>query len=51
METYDFEVLLKVQVNAFNRNDAYEIVHDTFGEGNACGLDVVDFEVTHVEQL
>lgn len=44
-------VLLQVEVEAFDEKDAKEAVHDTFGEGNTCGLEVTDYELTDFEEL
>ena len=44
METYEFELKLKVQVNAYNEADALETVMDAFGVGENYGTTVVDCE-------
>ena len=46
---YILSVYLHVEVEAFNEADATEAVHDCFGEGEACGLNVKDLEVVDVE--
>lgn len=50
MKTYTFLLEVEVQVQAFNEDDAYEAVEDTFGTGNACGLDVTNFKVVHKDE-
>ena len=44
-------VVLQVEVEAFDEGDALEAVHDCFGEGSACGLNVIDYEVVDHDQL
>lgn len=44
-------VVLNVEVEAFSEGDALEAVHDCFGEGSTCGLNVVDYEVTDHARL
>jgi hypothetical protein len=46
MNTYMVGVVLQVEVQAFNEQDALEAVNDCFGQGEACGLNVTEFEVT-----
>lgn len=38
-------VMLKVEVEAYDRTDALDVVHDTFGEGEAGGLTVLEYKV------
>ena len=45
METYEFEVTLRVKVDAFDRGDAKELVEDVFGPGSDCGVEVIDFNI------
>ncbi len=51
MNTYIYRVMLAVQVEAPDEQDAQEALSDCFGEGTNCGLEVIDFEVTDHEQL
>ncbi len=51
MNTYLMSVTLQVKVDAFDEGDAFEAVEDCFGQGDACGLEVVEFEVNEHEQL
>jgi hypothetical protein len=46
MNTYIVDVVLQVEVQAFSEQDALEAVNDCFGQGEACGLNVTEFEVT-----
>jgi hypothetical protein len=51
MNTYMVSVTLQVEVEAFDESDAREAVIDCFGEGDFCGVQVLDTEVTDFEQL
>jgi hypothetical protein len=51
MERYMISVVLNIEVEAFSESDALDAVHDTFGEGSTCGLNVVDYEVTDHDRL
>lgn len=51
MNTYMVSVYLQVEVEAFAEDDALEAVHDCFGEGDACGLKVIDYEVVDHDEL
>jgi hypothetical protein len=44
MDTFKYKVQLTVEVQAFDANDAWEAVQDTFGLGDQSGLSVTDFE-------
>ena len=46
MNTFSFDVKLKIVVEAFEEQDALEIIRDEFGVGNSMGFDVLQFEVT-----
>jgi hypothetical protein len=51
MKEYEVSVLIKVKVDAFSEADALDAVHDCYGEGEACGLNVLEYEVvTHVSK-
>lgn len=51
MNTYMVSVTLQVEVQAFDESDAREAISDCFGEGDFCGVEVVDHEVTDFELL
>lgn len=51
MNTYLVSVMLQVEVQAFNEEDAFEAVEDCFGPGDSCGLKVVEFEVNDHTEL
>lgn len=44
MNKYTYEVVLQVEVEAFEENDAWEAVQDAFGIGDAYGVLVTDCE-------
>lgn len=44
MDTFEYEVTLRVKVDAFDENDAWEMVQDAYGLGENCGTNVVDCE-------
>ena len=44
-------VVLQVEVEAFTEDDALDAVHDCFGEGSTCGLNVTDYEVIDHAEL
>lgn len=45
METYEFEVCLRVNVKAFDKSDAKDMLHDMFDTGEECGVEVVDVQI------
>ena len=50
MEEYTLTLRLTIKIDAPSLSDAYDIAMDTFGPGNNCGADVVEYEVLeHVE--
>lgn len=51
MNTYMVSVTLQVEVQAFDESDARDAVVDCFGEGDFCGLEVLDSEVNDLELL
>lgn len=51
MERYYVEVLLKVEIDAFSEEDALDAAHDAFGEGEVCGLNVVEYRVIENDRL
>lgn len=50
-KTYMVQIMLQVEVEAFSESDAYEAIEDCFGEGDACGLVVQDFEVLDLDEI
>ena len=48
METFNYTVVLKVEVEAFSSEDAQDLLRDVFGTGSDGDIYVVDFEA--VEQ-
>ena len=48
METYEFEITVKVKVEAFSEGDARELVEDTFGPGDDCGVEILDCTIKTV---
>jgi hypothetical protein len=44
MNTYEFEVVLKVKVEAFSETDAKEMLEDNFGQGDDCGVTIESTE-------
>ena len=45
MNRYTLSVHLEVEVEAFDLADAIDAVHDAFGEGSTCGVDINSFKV------
>lgn len=45
MNKYELHVSLKVEVEAFDLDDAIDAVRDAFGEGSTCGVDINSFKV------
>lgn len=39
---------MRVEVDAFDQGDAFEMLQDAFGVGENCGTNVVDCEYTEV---
>lgn len=46
-----YSVLLQVEVEAFDEDDAAQAIEDCFGEGATCGLTVQAVEVLDFEEL
>lgn len=44
METFIYEVKMRVEVPAFNESDALSTLMDTYAVGDNCGTTVVDCE-------
>jgi hypothetical protein len=44
METYKYEVILEVEVEAFDESDAWDAVQDAFGIGETGAVTVTDCE-------
>jgi hypothetical protein len=44
-EQFEFEVVLKVCVEAFDKSDAKDILHDVFDTGEECGVEVLDVQI------
>ena len=42
---------MQVEVEAFDEDDAAQAIQDCFGEGDACGLEVLNVEVLDFEEL
>ena len=40
MKTYEYNVVLRVSVEAFSDEDARDLILDVFGPGNDCGVEV-----------
>lgn len=51
MTTYLYSVMVQVEVEALDQDDATEAVKDCFGEGENCGLTVLSSEVLDFEEL
>jgi len=45
MEEYTFTVCLTVKVEAFDKSDATDILHDTFDPGSDCGVEIVNLDI------
>jgi hypothetical protein len=48
---YIYNVLITVEVEAYDEDDAAEAIEDCFGEGEFCGLSVQATEVLDFEEL
>jgi hypothetical protein len=46
MEQHEITLTITVRIDAPTESDAFDVIQDTFGEGSACGVDVVGYEVT-----
>lgn len=48
MNTYQYKVILIVEVEAFDESDSFDAVQDAFGVGDQAGVDVVNcnYELT-----
>lgn len=44
MKTFRYQVILTVEVEAFDESDAFEALDDNFGVGEYNGLEVVERE-------
>lgn len=45
MNTYKFVLSVEVEVEAYDEHDAEDIVNDTFGPGEDCGVEVTKLEI------
>jgi len=48
---YLYSVLMQIEVEAFDEDDAAQAIQDCFGEGDSCGLLVHATEVLDYEEL
>lgn len=46
MREFEAEVRVKVRVTAFDDSDAKELIEDTFGPGEDCGVEIVKTSIT-----
>lgn len=51
MNTYQYSVTLVVDVEAHSKDDAMELLSDTFGPGEDCGVDIKQFEAVDVSRV
>lgn len=49
MNTYQYEVSLKVQVDAFTQFDAEDMIRDALGLGDAMGVEIIESSVGEFE--
>lgn len=49
MKTYEFIVTVKTTVEAFNENDAKEIIHDNLDPGTTPGMTIEDVKIKLVK--
>ena len=45
MNTYEFTIAAKVRVEAYSEADAKEIIQDTFGPGEECGVEITELRI------
>ena len=50
MEKFLYEVVLQVQVEAFDESDAFDAIQDAFGVGEELGVDVVEAEYKEIRK-
>jgi len=48
---YVYAVMLQIEVEAFDEDDAATAIQDCLGEGDFCGLEIKDIEVLDYEEL
>jgi hypothetical protein len=53
METkrFIYQVMLTLEIEAFDEDDAAKAIEDCFGEGDFCGVEVQAVEVLDFEEL
>lgn len=51
MRTFLYSVMLQVEIEATDEDDAATAIADCFGEGQTCGVDIVNSEVLDFEEL
>jgi hypothetical protein len=51
MKDYEVEVKVQVKVTAYDENDAKELIDDTFGPGEDCGVTIVNTAVTKLKEV
>lgn len=48
MNTYNYKVILTVEVEAFDESDAWDAVQETYGVGQDMGIKITDCEYKEV---
>lgn len=48
---FKFRVILNVEVEAPDENDAQEMIYDTFGLGEDCGVDIKETEIAYLGRV
>lgn len=48
MNTYEYEIKLKVKVEAFDESDAWDAVQDVFGIGDELGVTVTECDYKEI---
>jgi hypothetical protein len=51
MNRYIYSLMLQVEIEAPDEDDAAQAIEDCFGEGDTCGLTVQSVEVLDFEEL
>lgn len=51
MKNFEVEVKVRVRVAAYDESDAKELIADTFGPGDDCGVTIVNTSVTNLKEV
>ena len=45
MNKYKLQIVLDVEIEAFDKDDAKDVAEDVFGPGNDCGVEILSMSI------